>query len=381
MRAWRVWSIVALLLTEIVVFGADATFGQEPSLAAIILLLIALIDAVALVQWVRAVQVQGRLPPPRAWKITTIVIGQASALVYFVIPLWMEAHSHEHDPEDLLICGVAVIGLLIAVYIVGRAVATQPAGAVKISGTILLALLPLAGSVQFWYSTIYRPAHARSDIHIEAALKDVGPPHARAARILATISLENTGSTDVDVLGAIYAVTGFGVPPVSTGMSLAQVNADGGITTPLAADTRHDYRGVVRIGRLMSPGGHLVVGQKLITSVVFAVDRNAFDKLRISVSLSTVVDLGQSAVKRTDGKGECTTFDLPVAGTIRRIIEDHPTARTCIAYGPGSPPDVMTRFGYADEEKPMTDSLSGLSGGDPNTRGFTTTAEFSLTDP
>jgi hypothetical protein len=368
---------------------SDVLFGQEvPALARVFPIAICLVTVIALADVVRELKRPRRGIGRRIHKaseMVTVIVAQAAIIPVLLVPLWIELHSGYLDFTDLLIVVPAGIGLVVALGITVSALAARPQVTFSKGWVVFLALLPLFSVVQFWYSSLYKPTHQRPNVNIEASLEKVGPT-AEGARVKAIITLQNDGPTDLNLFEAVYTVTGFGTSPAGGALTERQL-ADALSGTRVAADDPGaSYEGLLKVGRLIRPGGHLVQGQKLTTSVVFDVKSGVADKLRLTVRLSTVVDNGQDLPEfkpcdaGLDHPGTCEETEVPTQGWLGAVLSDDPVARVVFNDRPKAPPGLETDFGYARAKESPDDFQKSQQVQDVypylNSRGFTTSVEY-----
>ena len=263
-----------------------------------------------------------------------------------------------------------------------------PQRALEKSWLVLLALLPLAGTAQFWYTTFYRPSHERPLVNVETGLKSV-PAASGTVRIEATVKLANDGATEVLLLDSIYTVTGLDLSPADQVMNGDQLDSALGPGRVASNDRRASYNGLVDAGRLILPGGHLVPGQDLVTSVVFEVKSGLQDKLRFTVSLSALVssgtNLGDEVTCEDDSPYPtvCHQAEIPIQGWVASTLVEGPVARVVIHNPPDKTPSLKAAFGYLDSGpsgEPIWKPYSSTQDRYPylNIRGFTTSVEYGL---
>jgi hypothetical protein len=387
-----------VLLIESVVLVSSGVLGNGLAFSALFSIVVGIINAVAFMDVARALtklsdnrnrRVAGSVvkPPRKPWDLASVIVGQASVIPFLYIPLWTEWKSGEHDAQDIWICLLAATGLAIAVFVTVLAINARPSDSLNKGWVLVVALLPLVGFAQSWYSTSYKPAHQRPDINIVASLDGIGSA-ASVSRLKATITLENDGPTDVDFFGAVYTVTSFSLMPVDHALVTKQelgALPDLKVAALSRNKSQESYQGLLKAGALIRPGGHLVPGQKLRTSFIFDVKNRAQSKLRLTVLLSALVDNGKNLEPAQPCEAppkypnECHEIAVPIRGWLRTKLSDQPVAQTIFAYQPGELPSLTTQFLYADRTVQETDKLLKLEGVYPsvNTRGFTTSVEFS----
>ncbi|MFI5521422.1 hypothetical protein [Streptomyces platensis] len=88
-----------------------------------------------------------------------MLVAQTSSIPVIFIPLWVEIYSPIHaEFWDLLVTVVALLLIVFAVCVIVRAFACDHISLSK-TGAAAIALLPLAGVIQFWFMNFYQPTH------------------------------------------------------------------------------------------------------------------------------------------------------------------------------------------------------------------------------
>jgi hypothetical protein len=287
--------------------------------------------AVGVINWVAWFDVRRHLAataiPLHPWGLPSVVAGQASTIPFLWFPFWVELSGNLHDLIDIsLLILAGVLFAAAATVTLGALIGRQ--GSLTVAWGIIAALLPIFGILQFWYMTFYRPAHERPRVNAISELEEVRI-HKGVSQMRATVTLENVGEAELDVLGAFYTVTDHEVGAVGHAMR------DGEVSKALKRSKvvwRDDstYKGVLKVGRLIRHGGHFTPGQKQKTSFVFDVRNNPQRKLRLNVFLSLVNgegDLGKFAECSSGGSYVCFQSKLPSQSFLRHTLGDRPEAR------------------------------------------------------
>lgn len=379
---------VVILLESLILMGsaiADAAiYGSERALSALFPI------AIVIVNWIATRDISRELAtatPRPPWALLSVIVAQVSAIPLFVVPLWTEWNSGIHDALDIAICFLAALQLAIAIAMTMAAISARPEASLKMSWVALAALLPLAGSMQFLYSTFYKPTHQRPNVNIVASLDDAGSS-AGVSRVKATVTLENNGSTDLDFFDAVYTVTSLEIPMADHALVEEEFEVALQHSRVAANDPSASYVGLLQTGRLIRPGGHLVPGQKLVSSFVFDVGKETQEKLRLTVQLSTLVHNGkdldpfQPCESGLSHINTCWETSVPTQGWLRTVLSDDPVVRKILGYPPNSLPYLRTQFQYVDSDvSDGGESVGSLQVHDVypflNSRGFTTSVEYS----
>ncbi|MEU7551785.1 hypothetical protein AB0B01_05365 [Streptomyces sp. NPDC044571] len=393
------------LLSDFFAFSGTAlvdTVRFWDAQAATILLRFA-VGIISLVAW-RDVGRLSRGRQRKPWEFPSVVASQASALPLLFIPISIELSSRVHDRWDIGVFCITLLLLIVAVVVLFGAIMEHPAGLLKGAWVVVVALLPLAGAIQFWYLTFFKPTYERPRVNVVAHLDDVGR-YKGVTHMRATVELENIGAAEVNVLGAMYTVTGHAVESPDHVLTNGELSANLGMPWRVTSADLSPFKGLVKIGRLVRPGGHLTPGQKFSTSFVFDVKNDAQEKLRLTVHLSLLTRIGsdlgpfkpcESHVRRDGAKVNpeitlpeaCFQTAVPAQSWLRLELGDRPVARTAVIF-PMEPsrgqPYMQTRFQYVDREVADEKGLRGiaqLGEIDPFvvSRGFTSSVEYRL-DP
>ncbi len=334
---------------------------------------------------------RGRQRKP--WEFPSVIASQASAIPLLFTPINIEVSSLVHDPLDKVLFVITSLLMIAALAVIFGAILERPPGMLKGAWVGVIALLPLAGVIQFWYLTFYKPTHERPQVNVVAKLDEVrrykGITHMRG-----TVDLENAGAAELNVLGAVYTVTGHAVEPTDHMMTNEEVTANLGMPWRVTSGDLSPYKGLIKIGRLVRPGGHLTPGQKFSTSFVFDVRNDAQEKLRLTIHLSLLTrnsgDLGtfEPCTSEVAVPKACFQTAVPTQSWLRSVLGDRPVARTGVFF-PVKPyraqPYLQTKFQYADRDVADEKGLLGitqLGNIDPFivSRGVTSSVEYRL-DP
>ncbi len=304
----------------------------------------------------------------------------------FIVPILLEMKSLVHDLGDVALTVLFGALLFVAVAISFTALVTRPEY-LHSAWAAAIALLPLASLIQFWYQTFYLPAHERPTVNVQAELEEVRREGV-VSQMRGTVTLENVGKAALSTLGSVYSVSGHDVGAGDHPMMLSEVRgavkrnrvpwADGG-----------PYRGVLKVGRLIRPGGHLTPGQKISTTVVFDVRNDEQQKLRLTVQLSLLVYADELNIKKCPkGSGRdwnfpsCLEASVPASNWFREYLGDRPVVRTIVTFSSKSAPDLITKFQISDWDPKGKRGASAAQEISPFmvSRGVTTSTEFRL-DP
>lgn len=175
----RVLSVV--LLVDALVIGLSGladllVYGSDRLLMGLLALVTGAVNAIAywdLRQWDRH-RTEAAVTRNGSWVRSSVVVGQATAVPLLTYPLYTELTSEAHGLLDVLVASVAAALLLSSALVLALAASARPNMSIAKSWIAILALLPLAGSVEFWYSSIHAPAQQRPNINIVADLQEVG---------------------------------------------------------------------------------------------------------------------------------------------------------------------------------------------------------------
>ncbi len=320
----------------------------------------------------------------KPWDFPSAIAGQASAIPILLFPVWIEFGSGLHDIIDkIVLIGtllLIVLAVLAVVFVAGRA------HALNATWGLVVAVLPLIGLVQFWYATFYRPAHEGPRVNVVAKLDPVGR-HGDVTRMRGTVALENVGVGQLDVIGAVYTVTGHDVPAAR---HLDQDDASAALKDTARVEWREneEYRGLLKVGRLIRHGGHLTPGQKNETSFVFDAENDSQEKVRLTVFLYLIVHGADSLEGFTRcGKGDfvkpdvCLEVRLPFESIIRDLLGDRPVARVKFRQpNGGSVPVPLQEVEFFPKGPGVGRSAKDVQSIEPYrlSRGVTTSVEYPL---
>lgn len=265
----------------------------------------------------------------RPWDFPSAIAGQASAIPILLIPIWIEPNSGLHDALDRLVWIAAV--LLIALAIAAVISIVGHPHVLNVTWGLVAAILPLVGLLQFWYLTFYRPVHEGPRVNVVSQLHELrhgkGVTHMRG-----TVTLENVGAGELDVLAAVYTVTGHDVAAARY-ITKDEANSVLGRPGNVAWRENSQYRGLLKVGRLIRHGGHFTPGQKNETSFVFDVKNGSLESVRLTVFLYFIMHGSDSLGEFTEckagsgGLDECLEVKLPRESLIRDLLGDRPIAR------------------------------------------------------
>ncbi|MCR8579167.1 hypothetical protein [Streptomyces sp. Isolate_219] len=156
--------------------------------SAVLRIVIAILSGVACWRVFQEIRKANLLPvrssANEAWRIPIVLVAQASSIPMIFIPLWVEICSPIHvEFWDLLVSIVALLLIAFAVYVIVRAFACDHISLSK-TGTAAIALLPLAGVIQFWFMNFYQPTHDSPRVSVTSRLgerrprciRDTSPP-------------------------------------------------------------------------------------------------------------------------------------------------------------------------------------------------------------
>ncbi|MFD3660660.1 hypothetical protein ACFWVF_08665 [Streptomyces sp. NPDC058659] len=265
----------------------------------------------------------------RPWDFPSAIAGQASAIPILLIPIWIELNSGLLDALDILVLGVALLLMVLAIAAV-ISIVGQP-HVLNVTWGLVASILPLVGLLQFWYLTFYRPVHEGPRVNVVPQLHELrhykGVTHMRG-----TVTLENVGAGELDVLSAVYTVTGH---DVAAARYITKEEASVVLAAPgnVAWRENRHYRGLLKVGRLIRNGGHFTPGQKNETSFVFDVKNDSLKSVRLTVFLYFIMHGSNSLGKFTECKAgfgaldECLEVKLPQESLIRDLLGDRPVAR------------------------------------------------------
>ncbi|MFI7413542.1 hypothetical protein ACIBU0_33220 [Streptomyces sp. NPDC049627] len=322
-----------VLLVDALIFPVTAVIdmtmgGSDQAITGLLRIAVAVINLVA---WfdIRRHVVATALPLP-PWGLPSVVAGQASVIPFLWFPFWIELGGDLHDALDIsLLILTGVLFFFAAAVTLGAIVGRQ--GSLTVTWGIVVALLPLLGILQFWYMTFYRPAHERPRVNVVAELDETGR-HRGVSHMRGTVTLENVGEAELDVLGAFYTVTGHDMG------SAGHVMTDNDVRRALDKPKVGWREGggetkVLKVGRLIRHGGHFTRGQKLKTSFVFDVKNDRQEKLRLNVALSLLNregDLNQFTQCSSDDSYVCFQAELPSQSLLRYVLGDSPVTRVSL---------------------------------------------------
>ncbi|GAO08468.1 hypothetical protein TPA0598_04_01040 [Streptomyces lydicamycinicus] len=358
----RVQLLCAVLVFEALLFAGSAIYDvikypREQVVSAVLRMVIAILNGVAawrvFQELKKTFHQHRRSGAVDAWREPVVLVAQASSIPMLFIPVWVEIYSPIHDEFwDLLVTVVAVLLVAFAVTVIVRAFAFDHIELSKI-GTAAIALLPLAGVLQFWYMNFYKPTHDSPRVSVTSRLAELG--HSRGvSHLRGEITLHNEGSAPADILGAMYTVRGYRMQSAE-GMPARKVveQLDGA-----TANQTHlgKYVTLLTFDDVMQSGEILMPGQKWYKSFVFDARGEKQDMVRLVVHLSTLTHTGDSTTSRTcsgkfhleiapeaPGSAKCTQTRLPSQSLMRMVLGDQPIART-IRFFPSKVKEAQKRL-------------------------------------
>ncbi|MFH8661907.1 hypothetical protein [Streptomyces afghaniensis] len=349
------WALFFVLVIDAVTLAAsgmvDITAYGNPQIPwAFLRIIVAFVNLAAAVEVLRVLL--GTAARRKPWEFPTVLVGQASVIPMFIVPIMMEVESLAHDAIDIFLTALFASLLAVAIGISFGALVAWP-NYLRSVWAVFIALLPLASLFQFWYQTFYLPTHERPTVNVEADLEEVRR-QGKVSHMRGTVTMDNVGKATLSTLGSIYAVTGHGMDAEKRPMVRDDVRFS------LAANRvpwvdGSPYKGVLKVGRLVRPGGHLSPGQKNATSFVFDVRNDAQQKVRLTIQLSLLVHSGELDFNPClKGKGydpdlpSCLEAAIPASNMFRDILGDRPVARTIVTFSPDASPNLFTRFQISD---------------------------------
>ncbi|MPY63334.1 hypothetical protein [Streptomyces spongiae] len=331
-----------------------------------------------------------RHPEIYAWEFPSAIVGQASAVPLLIVPFRIEfGGDGVHDVLDISIIAVSGLLLACAAFVTIGAVLAN-SRAMNLTWGIFVALLPALGLLQFWYMTFFKPAHERPRVDVTSELREVGR-YGDITHMQGAVTLHNIGAGEVDVLDAVYTITGHDVPP-NHQISNDQIKESLKERKRVSWAEGGNCKGLLKVGRLIRPGGHLTPGQRLRTSFVFDAMNDAQDKMRLTVFLSVITrgsgELEEFEPCRPKGDpmgGEilCRQVVLPDESLIRDELGDEPVARVYFREpSAGLPVHFLETQFVATGRSEVKGGESQLQKVDPyrRNRGFTTSVEYRV-DP
>ncbi|GFE17336.1 hypothetical protein Sgleb_53830 [Streptomyces glebosus] len=358
----RVQLLCAVLVFEALLFSGSAIYDvikypREQVVSAVLRIVIAILNGIAawrvFQELKKTFHQHRRSGAADAWRQPVVLVAQASSIPMLFIPIWVEIYSPIHDEFwDLLVTVVASLLVAVAVAVIVRAFAFDHIELSKV-GTAAIALLPLAGVIQFWYMNFYKPTHDSPRVSVTSRLSELG--HSRGvSHLRGEITLHNEGSAPADVLGAMYTVRGYHMQSAE-GMSAQKVvdKLDGA-----TANQTHlgKYVTLLTFDDVMQSGDILMPGQKWFKSFVFDARGDRQDMVRLVVHLSTLTHTGDSTTSATcsgkfsleiapeaPGSAKCTQTRLPSQSLMRMVLGDQPIART-IRFFPSKVTEAQKRL-------------------------------------
>ncbi|MFI1395688.1 hypothetical protein [Streptomyces sp. NPDC020681] len=285
-----------------------------------------------------------------AWELPSVFAAQLSAAPILFIPLWVEVHSPFTDEfADIAVLVAAGALFLFALGVITCAIMRRPGVELNRAWTAVVALLPLAAVVQFWFVNFYKPAHDRPRVDVVAKLEELRH-YGKVTHMRGTITLNNSGAAAVDVLGAAYTITGHSTEK-SERLGANKTAHD--VLDLASRDQRHlgEYKGLLKMDDVLKAGETLAPGQKWSTTFVFDASNDKQEVVRLTVHTSLLTHNGDSKVTNDCGEDfegrvspVCTQTDLPVPSSLHEVLGDRPAARTVMLCPPVGAPYLLTRY-------------------------------------
>lgn len=176
--------------------------------------------AVALNAWVAVWAVIWK---PRWW-LGPSLAAAISGLLVFLEVIWVDGLSPTRESWVLLPSLLALLAVL-AVVAMFRAAHLSPVKSWKV---IVATVVPLAGVLQFWYTTQYLPVVERPHLNLSTSLDRGNPPRPSEQGLIplqGTVTIENKSRAQVAVLGSFYRVSVEAKPVGAPQSSLSAVEA------------------------------------------------------------------------------------------------------------------------------------------------------------
>jgi hypothetical protein len=377
-------------MTDFAVFTFTGVYdflltGGELAYSSLIRIAIGIINLVA---WFDVRKYLNAMATPLApWGFPSVIAGQASSIPMLLIPFWIEISGYLHDFLDIVALILPAFLLFFAVSISLSAIIGHK-GSLTVTWGVVAALVPFIGLLQFWFVNLYKPDHERPRVNTIVELDKVRQ-HPGDTQMRGTITLENVGTAELAVLEAVYAVTGHTVE--STDHMLNPTDVHHALDKHRATwDDESEYKGLLKVGRMIRRGGHLTPGQKIKTSFVFDVKNYPREKLRLTAFLSLINNNGafnkfKPCDPIPDRAYECFQTKLPPQSLIRYLLGDGPMARISF-FQPTKTvrvPHLVTNFLALNwKGDPGKDPSKQVNALDPlrTSRGMTSSVEFRV-DP
>jgi hypothetical protein len=205
--------------------------------------------------------------------LSAVMLG--AAYLYFL--------SGDHD-ERLIIWAAIVFASALACFALWRAQPPKVSiSAPRVLGGMVgfFTLSALIGGAQLWYTSQYLPESLGASLSIQSHLTRLGAQGGEEV-VRLTLSIQNTGQTQAEILDSLYRVTA--APVVTTGMSDRQVQEE--LDEPAmdgrtVSRFRHPFRwDVVQAGRIFEEGSWLDPEERYSTSALVYLPRGRYDAVR-----------------------------------------------------------------------------------------------------
>ncbi|QWA21936.1 hypothetical protein [Streptomyces osmaniensis] len=263
----------------------------------------------------------------RDWNLWPWVFAaQLGALPFLFIPILIEMRSPVHDGLDvliLLISAVLTVGSLTVVFFV------WVKGVIHFGAAwgFFVALLPLAGLLQFWIQSYYQPAHSRPEVDVHARIEELGRSR-NVSHLRGTVTIQNNGQGTVDSLGSLYKAIGYDM-----NVSRDSMNSAMDVVSPDLNYMAESVR-LLRVGDVLPGRESLTPGQKYEASFVFDADSKEEGVVRLIVNLVLIT----RESKKNDGDGcgyaMCSKTLFQRSTLMREVLDDGPYAETYISFDP-----------------------------------------------
>ncbi|MGX9787548.1 hypothetical protein [Mycobacterium sp. MMS18-G62] len=259
-------------------------------------------------------------------------------------------------------------------------------GAVTRGATVVVALFPLIGLVQFWLETEYLPQASRPLVDFSAELSPMGAT-GPVIHLLAKVTMHNRGSVQADLPTALMRVTSypFGTPsqPATPDTVLEGIRSSGSYreTPTPTADARLLYAEI-----LAAPdsGAFLGPGDTAVYKRVIDVDSRTVRLVRLTADGSVVTQrmledthtcnspqisfskdprgYKKAAGQLHDwirlGPAMCAESQFASRGVIQDLVSDHPVLRTVVVVdNPQHAIELPTLFAYFGTRETIDDPL------------------------
>ncbi|WCD97527.1 hypothetical protein PGH47_18350 [Streptomyces sp. HUAS 31] len=292
------------------------------------------------------------------WALPIVPMAQAAAVPMLFMPVWIELRSPvRSEGEDIVLLAISASLLLYAVIGVLMGLTR---GHIKFGWVAFGSLLPLAGVFQFWFLNFYKPLHDQPSLDVDVAIKKIN--YSRGiTRLQGTVSLKNNGQATVDVVGAMYAITGNRFKS-GTGMrpkdETAQLRAEG-----VSRKRYGVHVAVLRADQLAVAGNDVAPGQKRSETFVLDASDKDQDFVRLTVHLFALPHVGNFDPQNCEEKKNplvvvCKQVRLPGESLVSEVLGDRPRARSLIIAPKGAVPYLDSYYLSEDHQS------DGMPGGD-----------------